>query len=238
MQTSKRKLLTLGVRLRYLRLAFLLGTSFFAASAHAEWSYWSASAVTAVPELLETGDIHSFTVSNSPHGRGIKSKRIIGPRFQPIPARLFLPVTAPTGSYFDTIWLRAQDNVQGGSVTASLYRQPVDPSGALVNNAGPAEILGSVTTQNVVTPSDGFQVVSASFKEPVTLNPALFSYYIELKLLVPVVTTIDSGVDITAYDVGLQTSPEDAAVCFDGIDNDGDGQIDCDDADCFGPCFI
>jgi hypothetical protein len=62
-------------------------------------------------------------------------------------------------------------------VTASFYRQPVGPSGALVNNAGPAELLGAVTTQDVVTPSDGFQVVSTSFKEPEKLNPALYSYW-------------------------------------------------------------
>lgn len=60
MQTSKRKLLTMGIPLRCLGLAFLLSAILLAGSAHAEWSSWSASAVTAVPEFLATGDIHPF----------------------------------------------------------------------------------------------------------------------------------------------------------------------------------
>lgn len=42
----------------------------------------------------------------------------------------------------------------------------------------------------------------------------------------------DSGADVPAPDAAMSTPEDNDTTCQDGIDNDGDGDIDCDDEDC------
>ena len=230
MAATQKKLVTTK-RFGRFALACLFAGTMFVGSVHADYyggDTWSASAATAVPEFFPTGDINSFTVINSPHGRGVESNA--GPTFdkgviRSTPVQLFIPVTASAGSSFDTIWLRARDNTRDGSVTAALYRQPI-------HQPGPAERLGSVTTQDLTNPPDGFQIATALLKQPESLAPGVYSYYIQLTLVNPVLSVVGTVPNITAYDVGLQAQPS-IDLCRDGIDNDHDGKIDCEDIDCF-----
>lgn len=181
------------IALGRLGLALLLSGTLFAASAHA--SDWSASAVTAVPSFDSGGAVGVqtyyppfFPVKGiSDHGRGVRHKS-----GQSGSVYLHIPVTAPAGSSFNCIVLRAEDNTSSGFVTAAFYRQPI-------TNSGPAEFLGSVTTGNVTDPSDGFQMISNWLPSGITLQPVSYSYYIQLQLN----RTSTSATNITAYDVGL-----------------------------------
>ncbi|MGE0684623.1 MAG: hypothetical protein AB7P69_27415 [Candidatus Binatia bacterium] len=193
-------------------LALLLSNSLWTASVHADslfvvggWciSSWNASAVTAVPAFSSNGDVAIKTYFGPPakslapdHGRGVRHKTD-----QTGTATLHIPVTAASGSYFQCLWLRAEDNIDLGYVKASLYRQPL---------AGGAEqLLGSTATTDVLTPSpfgivDGYQAVAGSVSLPGQPFSSIeiesgYSYYIELKLYRRSAT----AENITAYDVGL-----------------------------------
>lgn len=190
--------------------------------------YWATAAVTAIPAFSQTGDVASVTFMNPSHGWGVRQKSISQD------ARLFIPVTAPLGSVFDTIGLRAEDNVRGqnanlGYVQATLYRQPL---GAEPQSAGPAQIVGFVRTNNVSSPADGFQQIASPLLHPVTLSPG-YSYYIEVFFKNPglVVFLPGTSTNVTVYNVWLQGSLNRDA-CFDLRDNDRDGDVDCADTDC------
>src|SRR5687767_10612452 len=128
MQTMTQSRVSTITCLCVLGILALVGSLVLVGGAQADYyspGVWSASAATAVPVFLSTGTVNSFTVSTS-HGWGVKSKGATTSTIPPkaIPARLFIPVTAPEGVGFDTLWLRAQDNTGGRAVTASFYRQP------------------------------------------------------------------------------------------------------------------
>jgi hypothetical protein len=124
----------------------------------AEAAYWGASAVTAVPEFLVSGEVTSYTVRSTPYGNGVMTNAVpecgntarvscVGI------SRLFIPVTAPFETEFRTIWLRAADNMSTGYVRASLYRQPI------TNNQATPTLIGSVMTQTRA--GMGYQIVTA-----------------------------------------------------------------------------
>lgn len=129
---------------------------------------WSANATTAVPNFQSTGVVKTTTVDATVHGRGLR------PRMTPEgfgTSFAYIPVTAPQGTQFACIGLRAADNSPAGSITAEFLRQPrqADP--------GPAVTMGTVTTINAA--GDGFQFVTAPFPVQV-IDYDRYSYYVRL----------------------------------------------------------
>jgi hypothetical protein len=177
--------------------------------------YWGASAATAVPEYAIEGSIKSYTITDRSLGIGVASRAI--PRrsdCEGMPtvnclsiARLFVPVTAPLGTRFETIWLRAFDTSQIGYVQASLYRQQV--------GFRDRKLLGFVMTQTGPRDS-GFQVLTGPVEShlidqnrnplPVEIGPG-YTYYIEIAIARGLELQIPSPQGISenliAYDVGL-----------------------------------
>ena len=174
--------------------------------------FWGASAVTAVPEFQSNGDVSSYTVLGTPNGNGVATTAV--PKCDDIVvnclgiSRLFVPVTAPLGSQFATIWLRAADNIRLGYVQASLYRQPV--------SRGKPTLLGSVQTQTVA--GDGFQVVVAPVQSywidqnrnpvPVEIVPG-YTFYLEIAIAqgFEISRVGDPAPQVMAFDVGLDLDP-------------------------------
>jgi hypothetical protein len=129
---------------------------------------WTANATTAVPNFQSNGSVKTTTVDATIHGRGIR------PRFAPDGAGTsfaYIPVTAPNGSTFACIGLRAMDNLSSGAIRAEFIREPRN------GNAGPAVTLGAVGSVNAA--GDGFQFVTNAFAAQV-INYPLFTYYIRL----------------------------------------------------------
>jgi hypothetical protein len=193
-------------------------------------SAWSASAITATPQFLASGHIDLVTVSTS-RGRGLKSiaaptDAIRRPTIRSTPVHMYVPVTAPAGSEFDTIWLRAADDSWDGTVTATLVRQ------AIATPDSPEE-LGTVETMQLTRNADGFQFLTAPLKMLERLDPNAYSYYVVLTITNPLFIEIGHPAPVViAYDVGLGREPS-IDLCRDGLDNDGDGLIDCVDVECY-----
>ena len=149
----------------------LFGFTLLVASDAFAQSIWSANAATGVPNFLSTGDVKTTTVDTTIHGRGVRPRLTAegaGASF------VYIPVTAPQGSNFACIGLRAMDNAaDGGSIRAEFWRQPRNA------NAGPAVLLGAVGS--VVAAGDGFQFQQAAFGAQV-INYNLFTYYIRLNM--------------------------------------------------------
>lgn len=223
----------------YLRMVGFLLLSFVLeapVAADLYGAFWGASAAAAVPEFLANEKVNSFSIISTAHGRGVQAHlRAFRPGTAAEPARLFVAVTAPVGSVFERIWLRGEDNLRGGYVRATLYRQPIEfprPQGSQVAS-GPPQLLGEVTTSDVTTPTDGYQLASAALSKPIILELD-YTYYIEIFIQPSQITVRPpAGVQLrlTAYDVGLGFLFE-RNKCFDGIDNDLDGRTDCQDPDC------
>jgi hypothetical protein len=108
---------------------------------------------------------------------------------------IYVSVTPPAGSKFSKIQLQASDNTANGYVRAQLYRRKKCDAGAT------AELLGTVTTANVVVPVDGFQCVSAALAAPVTTDPSVYSYWIRVTLYRSAAST--TADNIRAFDVSL-----------------------------------
>jgi hypothetical protein len=129
---------------------------------------WTANATTAVPNFQSNGSVKTMTEDTTIHGRGIRPR--------PAPdgsgtSFAYIPVTAPNGSTFACIGLRAMDNLPSGSIRAEFIRQPRN------GNMGPAVTLGGVGSVNAA--GDGFQFVTNAFGAQVINYPA-FTYYIRL----------------------------------------------------------
>jgi hypothetical protein len=129
---------------------------------------WTANATTGVPNFQSNGTVKTTTVDTTIHGRGVR------PRFAPDgsgTSYLYIPVTAPNGSTFSCIGLRAMDNSSSGAIRAEFVRQPRN------GNAGPAVTLGGVGSVDAA--GDGFQFVTNPFAAQV-INYTLFTYYIRI----------------------------------------------------------
>jgi hypothetical protein len=132
---------------------------------------WTANATTAVPNFLPNGTVKTTTVDTTIHGRGVRPQMTpqgFGTSF------LYIPVTAPNGTTFACVGLRAMDNSPTGAIRAEFVRQPRNA------NPGPAVTLGAVAS--VDAPGDGFQFVTAPFGAQV-INYSLFTYYIRLDMI-------------------------------------------------------
>jgi hypothetical protein len=195
-------------RLLGVGLAVLVAGGVLAESAHAD--YWGASAATAVPEFLPDGSVRSYTftdrlgigVSSTAIPRGSDCVGMVVVNCVAI-ARLFVPVTAPLGTRFETIWLRAIDTSPTGYVQASLYQQRV--------GFRDRKLLGWVRTRNA-----GFQVLTGPVETgsldrdgnpvPVEVGPGL-THYIEVAIARGLELQISGpqggSENLVAYDVGL-----------------------------------
>ena len=143
----------------------LLAMAAFDASAQ---TVWTANATTAVPNFQFNGTVKTMTVDTTIHGRGVRPQLMpqgFGTSF------LYIPVTAPNGSTFACIGLRAMDNSPLGAIRAEFTRQPRN------GNPAPAVTLGAVTSVNA--PGDGFQFVTAPYAAQV-INDSLYTYYVRL----------------------------------------------------------
>jgi hypothetical protein len=131
---------------------------------------WTANATTAVPNFLSNGTVKTTTVDTTIHGRGVRPRTTpegFGTSF------LYIPVTAPNGTTFACIGLRAMDNSISGNIRAEFVRQPRN------GNAGPAVTLGAVGSVDAA--GDGFQFVTGPFAAQV-LNYSQNTYYIRLNM--------------------------------------------------------
>lgn len=129
---------------------------------------WTANATTAVPNFQSNGSVKTMTEDTTIHGRGIRPRLVtegMGTSYA------YIPVTAPNGSTFACIGLRAMDNQPSGAIRAEFIRQPRN------GNAGPAVTLGAVGSVNAA--GDGFQFVTAAFGAQAINYPA-FTYYVRL----------------------------------------------------------
>jgi hypothetical protein len=131
---------------------------------------WTANAATAVPNFQSNGTVKTMTVDTTVHGRGVRPRLTVEGFGTSL---LYIPVTAPQGSTFACIGLRAADNGPSGQVRAEFMRQPRN------GNAGPAVTLASVPTFDAA--GDGFQFVTAPFAAQV-VNYTLFTYYVRLNI--------------------------------------------------------
>ncbi len=131
---------------------------------------WTANATTAVPNFQSNGIVKTTTVDTTVHGRGVRPRMTtegIGTSF------LYIPVTAPNGTTFACIGLRAMDNSPSGSIRAEFIRQPRN------GNPGPAVTLGAVGSFDAA--GDGFQFVTAPFAAQI-INYSLNTYYVRLAM--------------------------------------------------------
>jgi hypothetical protein len=152
------------MRVSTLTTALLMAISFDLAAQNV----WTANATTAVPNFQSNGSVKTTTVDTTIHGRGIRPR--------PAPdgsgtSFAYIPVTAPNGSTFACIGLRAMDNLSSGAIRAEFIRQPRN------GNAGPAVTLGGVASVNAG--GDGFQFVTNAFAAQVINYPS-FTYYVRL----------------------------------------------------------
>ena len=154
---------------------------------------WTANATTAVPNFPSNGVVKTTTVDSTVHGRGLR------PLMTPNgfgTSLAYVPVTAPQGTQFACIGLRAADASSSGSVMAEFLRQPrqADP--------GPAVTMGSVTTTNAA--GDGFQFVTAPFIAQ-TIDYERYSYYVRIIFSYQGAATAVIASPI-AFDVSLRTT--------------------------------
>jgi hypothetical protein len=149
---------------------------------------WTANATTAVPNFSPTGLVKTTTFDGGVHGKGVTPRP--GAEGQGI-SFLYVPVTAPQGSTFACIGLRADDATALGAIRSEFYRQPRD------GNPGPAVLLGAVTTGNA-----GFQFDQAGFAAQV-INYNFFTYYIRIIFSVHPSSTVPPPQGLIAYDVSL-----------------------------------
>ena len=136
--------------------AITLGTS----ALRAQIAVWDANLTTAVPQFSSAGTVRSMTFDGGPMGKGVQPRPWpdgIGTFF------LYVPVTAPNNSLFECIGLRAEDSSNFAQIRAEFFRQPRFA-------AGPAQLLGSVGTNN-----SGFQYVEAPFAAVLVTYPT-FTY--------------------------------------------------------------
>jgi hypothetical protein len=149
---------------------------------------WTANATTAVPNFAPTGLVKTTTFDGGIHGKGVMPR----PGFEGTgTSYLYVPVTAPQGSKFACIGLRADDATPFGAIRSEFYRQPRD------GNPGPAVLLAAVATGN-----GGFQFDQAVFPVQV-INYNLFTYYIRISFGVTATAGIPPPQGLIAYDVSL-----------------------------------
>jgi hypothetical protein len=129
---------------------------------------WDANATTAVPNFQANGVVKTTTVDTTVHGRGLRprqSQEGYGLSYA------YVPVTAPQGTTFACIGLRAADNSTSGAIRAEFYRQPRN------GNPGAAVFIGGVGT--IDAGGDGFQFRQGPFAAHV-INYVLNTYYVRL----------------------------------------------------------
>jgi hypothetical protein len=193
---------------RCVRVGLFVAITALLSVAGARADYWGAALATATPEFLPGGKVPVATVRGTPDGTGVVSEApfdcedVINCTSV---ARLYVAVTEPRGTTFETIWLRAFDNDRAGYVRATLYRQNL--------LGGAPEFLGSVTTQD-----SGHQVVADKVQAvdangnlgPVEIGPLVpleptYTYYIEVAIVYDRIIFNPPDV-LIAYDVGFDLS--------------------------------
>ncbi len=171
--------------------------------------YWGTSLVTGTPQFNPKDDSDIVTVYGTPDGHGVVSEapwECDGRINCRSTGRLFVPVTEPRGTQFETIWLRANDTASGGYVRAAFYRQNL--------LGGPPELLGLVSTQDnghqvvmdVVKATDASGNVGPVVIGPIAIFEATYTYYIEVAIILDELI-FDPDAILIGYDVGFDLDP-------------------------------
>jgi hypothetical protein len=157
--------------LRNLLLTTTLGAMVHAGPAYADTN-WSTAVHTGTPHFSASGDPNVTTFVDPAHGPCVQHRNP-GGFFETSTRYVYVSVTPAAGSAFSKIQSQASDNTANGYVKAQLQRREKCDPGAT------AQLLGSVTTADVVVPAGGFQCVSDVLTAPPVLTgPSVYSYWI------------------------------------------------------------
>lgn len=151
-------------------------------------STWAAPAVGGVTINEFQATVESFApYTDGVLGPSYVNLRATGPGTVTRVGSLIIPVTAPQGSAFNCLWLRANVPAIGdGKVKAQLWRQPIKFTGTI-------RMLGEVTTVGT-----GNQTRAMTLSTPITyLNMSINTYFLEIEL------SYSTGDSPSLYDVGL-----------------------------------
>ncbi len=173
--------------LRFLGVALLLAATVLVRPASA--STWAAPAIAGVPR----GESSATVGRNPPYIDGELGPSYVYLNWEGVGTgvmhygQLVVPVTAPQGSAFNCLWLRASVPDSAGTVKAQLWRQPIKFTGTM-------RLLGEVTTVGT-----GNQTRAIALSTPITyLNMSINTYFLTLELY-----HMSSGISPKLYDVGL-----------------------------------
>jgi hypothetical protein len=171
---------------RILSVALLLGATLLVSPASA--STWAAPAVGGVTDVEFQARVNRIApYTDGELGPSFVYLSATGPGTLTRVGSLIIPVTAPQGSAFNCLWLRANvPDIGDGRVTAQLWRQPIKFTGTI-------RMLGEVTTVGT-----GNQTRAMTLSTPITyLNMSINTYFLELEL------RYTTGESPKLYDVGL-----------------------------------
>ena len=163
-------------------LALVLAASCGILSAHAGWS---TGAHTGIPTFMNSDGVSNTQTVTTASGPALAIRSgVIGV------VVVNIPVTAPAGSAFSHIALKALDNTKQGFVKATLYRR---------SQNGADELLGSVTSSE----GTGMRSTSASLFKSVDSLADGDQLYIRLEL-----GRGDKSAVVMARDIQLVESQE------------------------------